>query len=214
MFESFGSINDFNLFNNLDSIEARVINFIKQNESPEANRIWKLLKYSDIKALFKDNLTSKEKEDLIYTDEDQAGKRVFNFNLIEDAFQETCSIIKVYTYSVVPSNHLLSTVNIAIDVLSHNKLSNVYNDDGDTLDGGRPVEENVNYKNRNMVLMGSLLKILNGAQIEGVGQLQFNKEVRNSESRAEMRLSNNTSFYGFRLIFSCEMGGVGVPYYG
>ena len=32
-------------------------------------------------------------------------------------------------YSVQPINHLVSTVNIGIDILTHNKISNVYNDE-------------------------------------------------------------------------------------
>lgn len=203
---------NFNHFINLDSVETRVIRYIRDSERPEAQRIWKLLKYNDVRALFNKDLTQKEKNDLIYLDQDQDKCRVFNFHFIEDEFVETCSLIKVYIHSIEPTNHLVSKVNVGIDILSHNKLSNVYNDDGDTLDGGREVEEDIPVKNRNSVILRSLLSLLNGAIIEGVGVLQFNMEMT-EKSKAEMRLTNNRNFYGYTMVMTCEMSGVGVAVY-
>ena len=203
---------NFNHFINLDSVETRVIRYIRDSERPEAQRVWKLLKYNDVRALFNKDLTQKEKNDLIYLDQDQDKCRVFNFHFIEDEFVETCSLIKVYIHSIEPTNHLVSKVNVGIDILSHNKLSNVYNDDGDTLDGGREVEEDIPVKNRNSVILRSLLSLLNGAIIEGVGVLQFNMEMT-EKSKAEMRLTNNRNFYGYTMVMTCEMSGVGVAVY-
>ena len=210
-FQVFDETN-FNHFINLDSIETRVIRYIRDSERPEAQRVWKLLKYNDVRALFNKDLTQKEKNDLIYLDQDQDKCRVFNFHFIEDEFVETCSLIKVYIHSIEPTNHLISKVNVGIDILSHNKLSNVYNDDGDVLDGGREVEEDIPVKNRNSVILRSLLSLLNGAVIEGVGVLQFNMEMT-EKSNAEMRLTNNRNFYGYTMVMSCEMSGVGVAVY-
>ena len=210
-FQVFDETN-FNHFINLDSVETRVIRYIRDSERPEAQRVWKLLKYNDARALFNKDLTQKEKNDLIYLDQDQDKCRVFNFHFIEDEFVETCSLIKVYIHSIEPTNHIISKVNIGIDILSHNKLSNIYNDDGDILDGGREVEEDIPVKNRNSVILRSLLSLLNGAVIEGVGVLQFNMEMT-EKSKAEMRLTNNRNFYGYTMVMSCEMSGVGVAVY-
>lgn len=203
----------FNHFTNLDSVETRIIEYIRDSDRPEAQRVWKLLRYNDTKALFQDNLTQKEKNDLIYLDQDQDKCRVFNFHYIEDEFVETCSLIKVYIHSIEPVNHLVSKVNVGIDILTHNKLTNVYNDNGDVLEGGRPVEENIPVKNRNTVILQALLSVLNGANIEGVGVLQFNGEAT-KKSNVEMRLTNNKNFYGYSLVLSCEMSAVGVATYG
>ena len=119
-----------------------------------------------------------------------------------------CSIIKVYIHSVQPVNHLISTVNIGIDILTHNKISNVYNDESDVLDGGRPVEENISIKNRNTIMLKTILSTLNGANVEGVGVLQFNKEL-SDKCQAEMKLSNNRNFYGYAIVLSCQMSGIG-----
>jgi len=51
----------FNRFINLDSIEDRIINYLISSNTVEANRIWKVLKYSDVDALLKADLTKEEK---------------------------------------------------------------------------------------------------------------------------------------------------------
>lgn len=198
----------FNKFHNLDSIETRIINYLKDTSTDDCDRLWKLLKYSDMKALYKDNLSAADKKNLIYQDRNESDCRVFTFPYIEDNFTEVCSIIKVYTYSVQPVNHLISTVNIGIDILTHNKISNIYNDESDILDGGREVEENISTKNRNTVILKAILATLNGADVEGVGVLQFNKEL-SDKCQAEMKLSNNRNFYGYTIVLSCQMSGIG-----
>ena len=198
----------FNKFHNVDSVETRIINYLKNTNTDDCNRLWKLLKYSDMKALYQDNLNSEEKNKLIYRDKNESDCRVFSFPYVEDNFTEVCSIIKVYIYSIQPVNHLLSTVNVGIDILTHNKISNVYNDESDMLENGRPVEENISTKNRNTVMLKAILAILNGADIEGAGVLQFNKEL-SDKCQAEMKLSNNRNFYGYTIVLSCQMSGMG-----
>ena len=198
----------FNQFHNLDSVETRVINYLRDTATQDCNRLWKILRYSDMRALYRDDLTQKEKNDLIYQDRDEAACRVFTFPYIEDNFTEVCSIIKIYVHSITPTNHLLSNVNIAVDVLTHNKISSVYNDESDVLDGGRQVEENISVKNRNSVMLKAILATLNGANVEGVGVLQFNKAL-SDKCQAEMKLSNNKNFYGYTFVLSCQMSGIG-----
>lgn len=198
----------FNKFHNLDSVETRVINYIKDTTDEDCERLWKILKHSDMKALYQKNLSAQEKKSLIYQDRDESSCRVFTFRYIEDNFEEVCSLIKVYIHSIQPVNHLIATVNVGIDILTHNKISNVYNDECDVFDGGRLVEENISTKNRNSVMLKAILSTLNGANIEGVGVLQFNKEL-SDKCQAEMKLSNNKNFYGYTVVLSCQMSGMG-----
>ena len=198
----------FNKFHNLDSVETRIINYLRDTETDDCNRIWKLLKYSDMRALYQDKLSQEDKNKLIYQDKNESNCRVFTFPYIEDNFTEVCSIIKVYIYGIQPVNHLISTVNIGIDILTHNKISNVYNDEGDILDNGRLVEENISTKNRNTIILKAILATLNGANIEGAGVLQFNKAL-SDKCHAEMKLSNNKNFYGYTVVLSCQMSGIG-----
>lgn len=200
---------NFNKFSNLDSVETRIVEYIRDTKNDDAERLWKVLKYTDSRALFQPNLSNKEKNDLIYKDLDQMGSRVFTFPYIEDEFADVCSILKVYIHSIEPQNHLVAKVNVGIDILTHNKITNVYNDNGDPLEGGRPIEEKIPVKNRNTVMLKALLAILNGSSIEGVGVLQFNKEMTD-KCEAQLKLSNNRNFYGYTLVFSCHMSGMGV----
>ena len=87
----------FNRFVNLDSIEERIINYLINSNSYNAERIWKLLKYGTLDALTKKNLTKKEKAELIYRGEaEQSNKRVFMQSYLDDAFTTQCSLLKFY----------------------------------------------------------------------------------------------------------------------
>ena len=95
-----------------------------------------------------------------------------------------------------------------VEVLTHNKISNVYNDDGDVDDGGRSIEENISIKNRSTLLLKCLISVLNGANVEGVGTLVFDNSAY-SDSKASMKLSNNHNYYGFEFVMSVMMAGDG-----
>lgn len=201
----------FNRFYNMDSIEERLINFLIKSDSDDANRIWKLLKYNSMDALLKENLTRKERAKLI--DEgngDQSTYRVFKQAFIEDAFVEEASLLKFYIDSTIPVNHLVSTVNIGIDIMTHNKMQLVYNDSTDELENEplyREIEKNIITKNRNSVLLKCLLSELNGKYVEGVGQLQFNQQLC-YYSQARNGIFNNKNYNGFKLLIACQMSGV------
>lgn len=201
----------FNRFTNLDAIEERIINHLIKSDSIYANRIWKILKYSDSNALLQENLTQKEKSDLVDNDaEFQTTKRVFRYPFLEDAFTEQCSIFRVYIDSVIPMDHLKSIVNVGIDLVTHNKINNLYNDSGDQIENPEiynPTEDEVVIKSRKSVFLKNVLAELNGADIEGVGQLQFNRD-QSAFSQAKLGLFNNRDYTGYKVIFSCLQSGV------
>ena len=200
----------FNKFINIDSIDTRIVNYLRDSESKEAERIWKLLKYSDMRALFQEPLTKKEKNELIYRDKDQNSKRIFTMPLVEDSMTETCSLLKIYISSIEPTDHLRATVNIAIDILSHNKLNNVYNDSNDELENPlafRPVEQEIMLKSRQEVFLKNILAELNGADIEGVGVLVFDKNL-SPFSQAKLGYFNNKNYTGYQLLMACMQSGV------
>jgi len=201
----------FNRFTNLDSIEERIINYLIKSDSIYANRIWKLLKYADSKALLNDNLRKKQKAELVDNDsETQTKKRVFRYPFIEDAFTEQCSILRVYIDSIIPIDHLKSIVNVGMDLITHNKINNVYNDSGDEIEAPEnynPTENEIVIKSRKSVFLKNILAEFNGVDIEGVGQLQFNRDL-SSFSQAKLGLFNNRDYTGYKVIFSCLQSGV------
>ena len=201
----------YNRFVNLDSIEERIINYLIKSDSIYANRIWKILKYSDKNALLQNNLTQREKAELVDDDSEmQTEKRVFRYPFIEDAFTVQCSLLRIYIDSIIPINHLNSIVNIGIDLVTHNKINNLYNDSGDELENPdiyNPMENEIVLKSRKSVFLKNILAELNGKDIEGVGQLQFNREG-SSFSQAKLGLFNNRDYTGYKVIFACNQSGV------
>lgn len=202
---------NFNRFVNADSIEERIINHFITSDSEYANRICKLLKYSDSRALLKPNLTQKEKAELVDMDsENQEEKRFFRSPFIEDAMTVQCSLIRVYIDSLVPKNHLNCIANIGFDIVTHNKIVNVYNDACDDLENPeqfRPIEKEVMMKSRNSVILKNLLAEINGLEIAGVGKFQFNQEL-SPFSQAKLGIFNNKNYMGYKVIVSVMMSGV------
>lgn len=201
----------FNRFVNLDSIEDRIINYLINSTTHNAERIWKLLKYGTLDALTKNNLTKKEKSELIYRGEDeQTNKRVFMQSYLDDAFSTQCSLLKIYIDSVVPVNHLVAIVNVGIDIMSHSKTQIVYNDSMDDIENPetyREIEQQIVYKNRNTLLLKCILAELNGADIEGIGQFQFNQK-QSVFDQSRSGIFDNKMYNGSKTIFSTQMSGV------
>ena len=201
----------FNRFYNLDSIEERLINFLIKSEDVDAQRIWKLLKYNSMDALSQKDLTRKEKSKLVDDGNgDQSGFKIFKQNFMEDAFVEETSLIKFYVDSVIPVNHLVSTVNVGIDIMTHNKMQLVYNDSFDEIENEplyREIEKNIITKNRNTLLLKCLFSVLNGQYVEGVGQFQFNQQLCYYD-QARGGIYNNKNYSGIKIIVSCQMSGV------
>lgn len=201
----------FNRFVNIDSIEERIINHFVTSETDEANRICKLLKYPDSRALLKPNLTRNEKSQLVDMDSsNQEDKRFFRSPFIEDAMTVQCSLIRVYIDSIVPKNHLNSIVNVGFDIVTHNKIINVYNDACDDLENPeqfRPIEQEVMMKSRNSVILKNLLAEINGLEIAGVGKFQFNQQL-SVFSQAKLGIFNNKNYMGYKVIVPVMMSGV------
>lgn len=201
----------FNRFVNLDSIEDRIINYLINSTTKNAERIWKLLKYGTLDALMKENLTREEKSKLIYRgEENQTDKRIFMQSYLDDSFTVQCSLLKFYIDSVVPVNHLRALVNIGVDIMSHSKIQVVYNDSMDDIENPetyRDVEKNIVYKNRNTVLLKCILAELNGAEIEGVGQLQFNQQL-SPFNQSRSGIFDNKNYNGSKNILVVQMSGV------
>ena len=201
----------YNRFINLDSIGERIINHLITSNTLYSNRIWKLLKYSEKEALLKENLTREEKIALVDNDGIyQSDKRIFRYPFLEDSFVVEASCLRIYIDSVVPMNHLTSVVNVGFDLLTHNKLSNVYNDSSDELEypeSFKKNEENIMLKSRSEVLLKNILAEFNGTDVEGVGQLCFDRNL-SVFSQAKLGLFNNKNYSGYKLIIPCMQSGV------
>ena len=212
----YSEYNDFNRFQNLDSIETKILQHLIYSESKHANNFWKLLKYATLNALSEDNLTTAEKLALICNDSGYpTDKRVFLAPFIDDAWDTQCSSVYIFTEKITPVDHTRATVVVTVEIITHSKVA-VINGDGDPLlnDQANPNDTNdvgeviVPIKNRETVLLKSVLAELNGLYLDGIGYLQFNKIKDSVNSEVSMPLFNSRSFYGHTIKFVMELSGV------
>ena len=211
--------NAYNRFPNLDSIEDRVIYYLisekgkTSDQLKKVHNIWQILSHDSINALNEPLLTQSDISKLV--DEDNTGndrinKRIFKTPFLDDAWTVQCSMLKIYIDSVIPVNNKLSIVNVGIDIITHNKLTNVYvadDDDSTVIDivDGTPIT--VQSKSRVDVLLQSILYLLNGADIAGVGKMQFNYEL-SRYNQARYSIWNNRNYGGFKMCMGCQIGGL------
>ena len=206
----------YNRFRNLESIEDRIIYYLLSptNKSPEELRwvhtIWKLLMYNDIDALNKPLPKYSDVVKLIQNDNiSQADKRIFRSPYLEEGWQEQCSMLKIYVDTIIPKNHIWSIVNIGVDVLCHDKIINVKAEEGyqgsivDVVDG---IPIKIETMSRVTLLSKAVLYLLNGAEVQGLGQLQFNAE-RSRYNLAQYGLWNKRNFEGMKIVISGMISG-------
>ena len=207
----------YNRFINIDGIEDRVIYYLlspnnkTEQELEQTHIIWKLLYYDDIDALNKPLPKYSDVIKLVANNNvTQNHFRIFRSPHMEEAFTEQCSLLKIYIDSIIPSDRYRSIVNFGIDVLVHNKIINVnvLDDDVappiDTVDG---IEYKISQKSRVSVLSKAVLYLLNGADVQGVGRMEFSQQM-NRYQQAQYTIWNNRNFEGIKIVMGVHMSGV------
>ena len=207
----------YNRFMNLDGSEDRIIYYLLSPNKKDkllleqTHIIWKLLMYNDYDAL---NMPLPKYTDVIKLisndDIQQADKRIFRFSRLEDGFTEQCTILKIYIDSIIPQNAYVSQVNYGIDVVCHNKIINVrtgYEENEPAIDIVDGVEIKVETKSRITLMTRAILSLLNGADIAGVGRLQFNME-NFRYNQAQYALWNNRNFEGMKIVIGAMQSGL------
>lgn len=180
--------NTFNYYGTYDTItnfSYNIIAFLIQNNED----IWKLLKYPEPNALSQPNLTQDEKTAMIYKGEvDSDPFRVFTSGYFDDSKEIQCSQLRIYIDSLIPDNHIWGTVNINMEILSHNKIA--------VLEDGT---------NRLEVMLQNVIKTINGINIEGLGAIALDRKF-SGYNRAKI-VSFNKFYRGFMLSLSTHAGG-------
>ena len=127
---------------------------------PEAEIIWKLLKYNDKDAYKKDNLTKDEKAELIYPGgEHQENYRIFFDFVMDDATNEEATFLRIYPSAMYPENRTIGICGINFEVLVHSKINHLSN-----------------YTTRVDVITQKLIEVLNGVDVGSVGVLYYDGE--------------------------------------
>lgn len=224
--------NNYNRLSNLDGASDRIVEFLIKSRSKYADYLWRILQYDTEDCLscsIKDEKTGrildinndddfeiikKQRRKLLYVNNGDASvKRVFLSPYIDDAWDVQSSHLHIYVSSVVPQNHLTAVVNIGIECITHNKISNIVGDASELNVNHNPSEldENgdpiVRYKSRTEVMLKSVVADLNGSFVAGVGMLQFNSQLSGYDN-AKLTLWNNRKFFGYQITMSTLMSGV------
>jgi len=154
---------DYRSYNNFDTFPLTAYNviahLIENNEL-----IWKLLKYDDANAWKSDaehpNLTKAEKGALIY---DGQFLKLNNYRVFLDigqdqAFTKEACILRVSPVDLYATNYVYGDLVLGLEVYCHYEINTMSN-----------------YQTRTDKVTQQLIETLNGVEIEGVGQLFFDR---------------------------------------
>lgn len=228
-----GNDTEFARYQGLESVEDRIIFYLLSpvnktaQQMPYVRTLWSILYDNDINCLNRSTPLDYAKDIaplVCNTNIMQDNFRVFRSPYMEESWAVECSLIKVYVDSVLPVNHIIGTVNVGIDAIIHNKLMNVAVAVADeanapqnaagTVMGIYPLGEyngtafSIDYQSRLTLMLRCILTLLNGADIQGVGMLQFNRSMEGSYSQARLGIWNNKNYYGQKIILSFNASGV------
>lgn len=166
--------------------------FLTSNEEM-VEKFWKLLKYVDVDALEKPNLTYEEKIDMIWNGDSVEQKyNIFLKPLIGSSLDtaEAQTQLRLYRYTISPNTRLEAVIAFEADFITNEKTCLVYQD-------GILCE-------RTDLMETMFLDIINGRDIGiGNGVLTFNREMSRSCS-SQLNIGNSKTFFGRSLIFALD----------
>ena len=183
----------FNNYKEMPQLPYKVIATLLTEESQSAEDFWKLLKYADVEALSKPNLTYEEKVALIWRgDSIEQNYNVFLKPLVGSSMDdaEAQTQLRVFRYTTQPVTRFEAVMTIEADFITNEKTCLVYQD-------GLLCE-------RTDLMESLFLDVMNGRDIEiGSGVVMFDRELSRS-CNSQLNIGNSTSFYGRSLVMALE----------
>lgn len=213
--------NEVNRFENIDSIETKIVEHLINSDTKHANNFWKILKYDDLYALNQPSLDRQERLKLVNNDNGESNeKRLFLTPRDADGQVDQCSSVYIYVEHVIPIDQTRAIVGVTVDTSVYTKIG-VIAGDGDSDSSENPEWVNPNesdeqgsivvpFKSRETVLLKSILAELNGLYIDGIGYLLFQK-FKNVDTKiglVDMPHNHRENNHGHRICFGVEMSGV------
>lgn len=192
----------FNDFSEMPYIPYKMLEALLTEESQVAQDFWKLLKYADVDALDKNNLTYDEKVELIWRGESlEQNFNVFLKPLIGSSLDtaEAQTQLRIFRFTSMPTNQFEAILTIEADFITNEKTALVY--------------QNGMLCERTDLMESMFLNIFNGRDIGvGSGFVTFNREFSRS-CNSQLNIGNSKSFYGRSLVLainfaSGESGGL------
>lgn len=121
--------------------------------------IWKLLKYTSADAWNKPDLEEEEKAALIYKGDDDSSKyKVFLDQGAPDVLTREDCLIRISPHSILAENRVIGTIFIQFEVYCNYHINTLSN-----------------YKTRIDMITKRFLQVFNGAEIAGIGKLNFDR---------------------------------------
>ena len=183
----------FNDFKEMPQIPYKIVATLLTETSQAAEDFWKLLKYTEVDALEKDNLTYDEKVALIWTgDSIEQNYNVFLKPLIGSSLDtaEAQTQLRVFRYTTMPITRFESVISFEADFITNEKTSLVY--------------QNGLLCERTDLMEAFFLDIMNGRDIEiGSGFVTFDRELSRS-CNSQLNIGNSKTFYGRSLVMALE----------
>jgi hypothetical protein len=186
-------------FRKMPYIPDKIITELALSQSEDAEQLWKLLKYTDVNALTKPNLTLEEKVDLIWSPEKVTPERtqdtfnVFLKPLIPASLNtsESQTQLRIYRNRTSAISIYQSTISYQLDVIVNESSCMVR-----TL-------ENILVEKTDYIEM-LLIELLNTMDVgTGINFLRFDR-LSGGNSVSELNINNSKSLYGrsFILVLS------------
>ena len=183
----------FNNYAEMPQLPYKILTALLTEESEAAENFWKLLKYADVDALKKDNLTYDEKMALIWTgDSIEQNYNVFLKPLIGSSLDtaEAQTQLRIFRYTTMPTTRFEAVMTIEADFITNEKTCLVY--------------QNGILCERTDLMEALFLDIMNGRDIEiGSGVVMFDRELSRS-CNSQLNIGNSKSFYGRSLVMALE----------
>lgn len=181
----------YNDYKEMPQIPYKIIATLLTETSKSAENFWKILKYADVDALEKDNLTYDEKVALIWKGESvEQNYNVFLKPLVGSSLDdaEAQTQLRIFRYTTMPTNQFEAIICFEVNFITNEKTALVYQD-------GLICE-------RTDLMESLFLDIMNGRDIEiGSGVVTFNRELSRS-CNSQLNIGNSKSFYGRSLIMA------------
>jgi len=205
-----------NRFENIDSIEWKIVSHLINSETKHADNIWKILAHdTDIDALSSASVPKQDRDKLVFKDNgEETSKRVFLQPFVNEAWSEQCSSVYIYVDEIIPQDKARANVIVTVEVIVHAEASvirsnadQISNPNANPNDSDKQGNIVVTRKNRATVLLKSLIAELNGLFLDGIGYLVLDQTL-DKKSGASLSLWNSRSFYGYQIKFATKMSGV------
>lgn len=178
-------------FIDMTRIPYKIIEKLAMDNSDNVEKLWKLLKYTDVNALSKPNLAFEEKMDLVWTPEKVSSTRtqdtfnVFLKPLVSASLNEATSQtqLKIFRYKTSAINQVTSTLLYEFDVMVNEASSMVYN-------------ENYEMIEKTDLMEALLIDIMNMTDLGiGINFLRFTR-MQGGNCESVLNINNSKSTYG------------------